>query len=138
MISAEQKATLMALLSSHPVAIVATASKQGIPSAAVVLFAEQDDGSLIFGTHPTRKYENLMANPAASFVVSKGMEAIQFHGHAEQSADQETAKKMFMKKHPEMDQHLLLGSIFFHFTPSWVRYLNYGVQPPIQWETELL
>lgn len=137
MITAEQKEALMALLSSHPVAVVATASAMAVPGAAVILYAEQPDLSLIFGTHKTFKYKNLKANSAAAFAISKGMQAIQMHGQAVEELNQVAAKNLFSIKHPEMDQHLLAGSVFFRFTPGWVRYLDYGNRPPIQWEAEL-
>lgn len=137
MVTPEQKEKLLSLLSSHPVAVIATANAEAVPGAAVVLYAEQDDLSLIFGTHQTRKYDCLKVNPAAAFAVSKGMQAIQLHGHAVAAPDQAAAQATFMVKHPEMNQQLVAGSIFFVFTPNWLRYLDYGVQPPEQWEVTI-
>ncbi len=134
MITSEQQAKILALLASHPVAVIATASAEAVPGAAVVLYAEQDDLSLIFGTHQTRKYQNLTANPACALAVSKELESVQLHGRAVVAPDQAAAQQVFLAKHPEMDKQLVAGSVFFQFTPTWVRYLDYSVQPPAQWE----
>lgn len=128
----------MAFLRQHPTAVLATADNQGAPGAAVVLFAEEPSGSIIFGTHPTLKYRNLQANPQAAMVVTRGFIAVQLHGQAVELQGQASsqAEKLFLTKHPEADRHMVEGSIFFRFTPTWVRYLDTGVKPPMKWEVD--
>ena len=108
----------------------------GNPAAAVVLFAADTDLSIIFATHPTRKYKNLKANPRAAFAMTKGMTALQAHGAAEElsGASARAASDVFFQKHPEMDQHLVEGSVFFRFKPDWARYMDMGAMPWEQWE----
>lgn len=135
-LSPEQQQRVQDLLQNHSTAVLATADHLGAPSAAVVLFATEPDGTIIFGTHQTRKYRNLKDNPQAALVVTRDYTAIQMHGTATelQGADAAAAKQFFMAKHPEADQHMMAGSLFFRFSPSWLRYIDTGVKPPIQWE----
>lgn len=139
MITDDQRQQLMAFLSQHPTAVLATADAQASPGAAVVLFAEEPTGSVIFGTHPTRKYRNLKANPQTAMVITREFVAVQMHGKAVELQGEEAAQaqKLFMAKHPEADKHMMEGSVFFRFTPSWARHINTGVKPPAQWEAEL-
>ncbi len=131
-----QRQQLTTLFSQHPTAVIATADTSGNPAAAVVLFAEESYLSVIFGTHPTRKYQNLKSNPLAAFVFHKDWWQIQAHGSVVElsGADARAAGQLFGQKHPEMDQHLMAGSVFFRFTPTWIRYMNTGAKPPEQWE----
>lgn len=117
--------------------MIATSDQENTPAAAVVLFAENDDLSIIFGTHPTRKYRNLKANPKAAIVMTRDFVAVQLHGIARELQGQEAiaAQKQFMAKHPEADQHMMAGSVFFSFTPNWIRYLDTGAKPPKTFES---
>lgn len=132
----KQTETLTAFLSSHPTAVISTCDREGNPAAAVVLFAEDGDLSLVFGTHPTRKYQNLKANPKAAFAMTQGMTALQIHADVHELSGQaaEEARSLFLKKHPEMDQHLVEGSVFFRARPNWLRYMDMSQRPWDQWE----
>jgi hypothetical protein len=139
MLTPEQKLTAQQFLASHPLAVIATADADATPGAAVVLFAETPELEIIFATHPTRKYQNLEDNHKAALVFSKDWACIQMHGTADELAGSEltTLKQLFISKQPNFDQHLLEGSVFFKFTPSWMRFMNLGPKPPVQWEVEL-
>lgn len=139
MISPEQKTALATFMASHPTAVIATADASGAPAAAVVLFANDDELQVIFGTHPSRKFQNLQANPRAAFVLTKDWQQIQLHGPVQQLAggEAETAAALFAQKHPEMDKQLLAGTVFFRLTPAWIRFMNTAKQPPEQWEVAL-
>ena len=134
--SQPQMKKILEFLASRPTATIATSDPTGNPAAAVVLFAADTDLSIIFATHPTRKYKNLKANPQAAFAMTKGMTALQAHGAAEElsGASARAASDVFLQKHPEMDQHLVEGSVFFRFKPDWARYMDMGAMPWEQWE----
>lgn len=139
MLTSLQKDQLQDLCRHHPLAVLATADTTGQPAAAVVLFANDDDFAIIFGTHPTRKYRNLKANPRAAVVLTKDWQQVQLHGSAVELSGEaaQTAKVLFLAKHPDMDRHLMDGSVFFRLTPQWIRYMDTGQQPPVQWEVTL-
>lgn len=136
MIPPDKIEKLGAFMSAHPTAVIATADANGRPAAAVILFAHDDQFRIIFGTHPSRKFTNLQANPRAALVLSKDWSAIQLHGPVIPltGADSEAAMKLFMAKHPEMDQHMVAGSTFFCLTPEWMRFMDTSKRPPEQWE----
>lgn len=136
MMTDEQRAVAMGLLSNHPVAVIATADTTGVPGAAVVLFAETPEFGIVFATHPTRKFYFLQQNPKTAFAFSKDWAAVQMHGTSKEiaGADAEKMKALFMKKHPEFNKHLLEGSAFFLFQPTWMRYMDNGAKPPVMWE----
>ncbi len=139
MLTPAQKEQLQDLCQHHPLAVLATADAAGNPAAAAVLFAHDDDFNIIFGTHPTRKYRNLKANPRAAVVLTKDWQQIQLHGSVVEltGVEGQTAQQLFMAKHPDMDRHLMEGSVFFRLTPDWIRYMDTGRQPPTQWEVKL-
>ncbi len=138
MISAEQQQKLLEFFAQHPTAVIATADTENTPAAAVVLFVVEDNLSFLFGTHPTRKYRNLKMNPKVAFVVASGYASAQLHGLAVELSGDDLAQagKIFIAKHPEMNKHMLEGTVFFRFSPTWVRFTNNGAQPPEVWETE--
>lgn len=116
--------------------VIATTDRQCMPGAAVILFAETPDLDIIFGTHPTRKYHNLKQNPKAALAFSKGWQSLQMHGAAVELSgpELERMKALFVVKHPEYDRHVLTGSVFFKFTPQWMRFMDNGSEPPVRWE----
>ncbi len=134
--ASQRRQLLLTFLSEHPTAVIATADKKGNPAAAVILFAEVDNLTLLFGTHPTKKYENLVENPKVALAMTKDLRAVQYHGYAEPLGGEEVnqAKALFAKKHPSMTDQLVEGSIFFRITPTWLRYIDMNVQPWEQWE----
>lgn len=132
----QQRSLVTNLLTEHPTAILATADLKAVPAAAVVLFAADKQGKIIFGTHPSRKYKNLKANPESAIVFTTGMIALQMHGRAVEltGAEAATGQSTFMIKHPEADKHLIEGTVFFLFTPSWLRYMDMGAVPMTTFE----
>lgn len=138
MMTPEQREKLSAFMAGHPTAVLATCSNDE-PAAAVVLFAHDDKFDIIFGTHPTRKYKNMQANPKVAMALTKDWSEIQLHGPVQELAgdEAEAAKQLFMAKHPEMDQHMMAGSVFFRLSPSWVRYMDTAQKPPEQWDVTI-
>ena len=61
---------LFTFLKQHRLGVIATASRDGMPEAALVNFAVTPDLELIFETtSATRKYSNLKNNPRAEMVI---------------------------------------------------------------------
>lgn len=137
--TAEHKRKILDWLSQHQTAVLATADLKGNPAAAVILLAVIDDLKIIFGTHPTRKYQNLRVNPNVAVVVAEGLASVQYHGQARELSGAESieARKVFLIRHPAASQHLLEGTRFFKVTPTWVRYMDLARGPEATIELKL-
>ena len=60
---------------NHQYCVVSTVDSQGKPESALVAFSENDVLELIFGTAAnSRKYKNLLQNPAISVVNGNARE----------------------------------------------------------------
>jgi pyridoxamine 5'-phosphate oxidase len=73
---------------------IATATKEGIPSARIVLLKGVDERGFVFYTnYESRKGQELMANPQASLVFWWGAleRQVRIEGTVEKVSDQETA-----------------------------------------------
>lgn len=138
MLTKEQRAQALEFLAHHPVTVIATADQDATPGAAVILFAETPDLEIIFGTPPTRKYQNLKQNRKAALAFTKEWQSLQMHGTAVELAGAELAnlRQLFIAKHPGHDRHMLGDSAFFKFTPSWIRYMDNSHTPRRFWEAE--
>lgn len=83
------KEFLYDFISKHRLTVLATISENNMPEAALVGFAITPDLEIIFDTVKTsRKYKNLLKNPAISFVVGwDGEQTVQYEGIARIPAD---------------------------------------------------
>ena len=64
------EAGLYSFLSERKLAVVGTIAKDGTPQSALVGFAVTPELEIVFDTvKSSRKYPNLVANPACSFVI---------------------------------------------------------------------
>ena len=67
-------------LSKNNLAVLATASKSGIPNASTIEFV-MDDENLYFVTKETyTKYKNIKENPIGTIVITSAPESIQLDG----------------------------------------------------------
>src|SRR6478736_387842 len=84
------KGFLYNFISKHKLAVLATSSENK-PEAALVGFAITPDLEIIFDTVTTsRKYKNLLKNPAISFVIGwTNEQTVQYEGVARIPSDKE-------------------------------------------------
>jgi pyridoxine/pyridoxamine 5'-phosphate oxidase len=78
------KAFLYQFISRHKYAVLSTVTKENLPECALVGFAVTHDLKLIFDTTSTsRKYQNLIENPAIALVIGWDKErTVQYEGSA--------------------------------------------------------
>ena len=118
-------------IKKHAECVLASVSPDGVPEAATVLFAAEDDFTLYFGTEKKyRKYANLLANNKAAVVVgvnAKEPKTVQVQGEMEffgGPEDIEYAKKLFTERNPAMVPFFKYDLVFMRLKPTWLRYLD--------------
>lgn len=133
------RATVLAFMRKHQVAVEASVSVDGHPQAAAVGFAVTDDFEIVFDTlASTRKAQNLRANPHVAFVIG-GPEpgaavTVQLEGIADEPAGEtlERLKAAYYEVYPDGPDRLgWPGLIYIRVRPHWVRYSDYTVDPPL-------
>jgi len=130
---------LLDFLRSHRLAVQASVSPTGAPQAAVVGFAITDQFEIVFDTlASTRKAQNLRRNPKIALVVggaAAGEErALQYEGIADEpsGADLERLTRVYYAAYPDGPSRLSWpGLIYVRVRPTWIRYSDYTVEPPL-------
>jgi pyridoxine/pyridoxamine 5'-phosphate oxidase len=121
------KAGLFEFLSSQRLGVLGTIAPDGSPQSALIGIAVTDRLEIVFDTlRTTRKYRNLVSNPAASFVVGwAGEITVQYEGEAREPVGAELAayQATYFKTWPDITH--------FVIRPKWVRYSDYGQNPPV-------
>lgn len=112
------------LLAKNKLCVLATASLQGVPEAATIKYAEDEQFNLYFETLCTnRKYNNLVSNPKASVVVTEKPHTLQIDGSVEEMTGLEgehVKARLIAKDGPSvLFDHSEIR--FFRFTPTWIR-----------------
>jgi general stress protein 26 len=129
---------LLVFMRSERYAVQASVSALGRPQAAVVGIAVSDAFELVFDTlDSTRKAVNLRANPRVAFVIGGTREGdertVQYEGTADvpEGAERERLQRIYFDRFPDgRDRLSWPGLIHVRVRPVWVRYSNYGAQPP--------
>lgn len=116
--------------------MLATISPTGLPQSALVGIAVMNELEIFFDTvASSRKYRNLMHNPAAAFVIGwTGEATVQYEGIASQPAGEELAryKEVYFAKFPDCVSHQSWpGIAYFVVRPKWTRYSDYDQQPAL-------
>ncbi|KKW44474.1 MAG: Pyridoxamine 5'-phosphate oxidase [Parcubacteria group bacterium GW2011_GWA2_56_7] len=129
------KRTILQFIQSHTLGVVATASADGRPEAAMVEFGETDDLEIIFDTFDaSRKFQNLQNNDKVAFVIG-GWESditVQYEGLATipEGEDLDRCKEYFFKKNPHAKKwETRPGIVFVKVAPTWIRYSDLGKDP---------
>ena len=117
-------------MKKESLAVLATASEDGHPEAALMGFAVTAQLEIIFDTvKSSRKYPNLKRNPRVAWVVGCTTEiTVQYEGMAEELEGEELAKykKIYFAKFPDGPaRESWPGITYFVVRPNWVRYCDY-------------
>lgn len=128
------KEGVLAFIKKHDLAVVATASKDGMPTAAVVEFGELDDLTIIIDTlKSSRKYQNLQANPQVAIVIGWDDDVtvqISATAHELQGSELEQAKASYFAKNERAKKwENWEGIAYFAFKPVWLKYSDVGKDP---------
>ena len=82
------EADLYSFLAKQKLGVLGTIGPSGAPQSALVGIAATDEFEIVFDTvKHSRKYPNLIARPACSFVIGgwgAGEQTVQFEGEAEE------------------------------------------------------
>jgi pyridoxine/pyridoxamine 5'-phosphate oxidase len=129
---------LLAFLRQQRLAVQASVSAANHPQAAVVGCAVTDRFEVVFDTLiSTRKCGNLRQNPRIALVlggVVPGEErTVQYEGITDEpSGDElERLKLAYYEVYPDGRSRLAWpGLVYVRVRPTWIRYCDYGVDPP--------
>lgn len=130
------QADVSKFMAGQKLGVLGSISAEGAPQAALVGIAVTPQLEIVFDTVSTsRKYANLVANPAASFVVGwAGEVTVQYEGRAFQPMGGELMQyqQVYFAAWPECRDHLSWpGIAYFVVRPKWIRYSDYDQRPPV-------
>jgi pyridoxine/pyridoxamine 5'-phosphate oxidase len=134
-------AELLSYLRSQPWAIEASVSPDGAPQAAVIGVAITDGLELVFDTvTQSRKHQNLVKNPRIALVIGWEHErTVQYEGIAEipTAAELPQVQACYFGRFPDgAGRQTWPGLVYWRVRPTWIRYSNFNVNPPIiqEWD----
>ena len=116
----------------HTLAVVSTISGEKKPESALLGIAITEELEIIFDTVKTsRKYKNLVENPAAAIVIGWDNETtLQYEGTATALNDtgDEKYKEAYFAVFPDGRQRAETwpGLVHFKVSPKWIRYNNFN------------
>ena len=131
------KDLLHGFIDSQQLAVLSSISAtDGKPQSALVGIAVTPNFEIVFDTlQSSRKYRNLMQNPAVSFVIGcAGEITVQFEGEAREILGSELAafQPLYFAKFPDGPERLHWpGITYVVVKPHWIRYSDYGAHPPL-------
>jgi pyridoxine/pyridoxamine 5'-phosphate oxidase len=130
------RADVFKFMAGHKLGVLGSISPDGAPQSALVGIAVTPQLEIIFDTVATsRKYANLLANPAASFVIGwAGEVTVQLEGQAFQPTGAELARyqQIYFEAWPDGPDRLSWpGIAYFVVRPKWIRYSDFDQRPPL-------
>ncbi len=130
------EADLYRFLLQCKLGVLATVGDANVPQSALVGIAVTESLEIVFDTvRSSRKYPNLIARPACSFVIGwTGEQTVQYEGRADElrGGDLEYFQHLYFKIWPECRSHLSWPDIvYFVVRPGWVRYSDFDQNPPL-------
>jgi pyridoxine/pyridoxamine 5'-phosphate oxidase len=117
-------------------AVLATVSSSGTPQSALMGVAVTPQLEVIFDTvKSSRKYANLIARPACSFVFGWANEqTVQYEGEAEEldGSELRRCQDVYFGVWPDGPRRLTWpGIVYFLVKPKWIRYSDFDQKPPL-------
>ncbi|MGA3028966.1 MAG: pyridoxamine 5'-phosphate oxidase family protein [Bryobacteraceae bacterium] len=131
-----READLVAFIARFKLGVLGSIGGTGKPQSALVGIAVTPDLEIVFDTvKSSRKYANLIARPACSFVVGwAGEQTVQYEGVAEQleSPELERCQETYFKAWPDGPARMSWqGIVYFVVRPAWIRYSDFDQDPPL-------
>ena len=129
-------ADLLAFIARHKLGVLGTIGAEHTPQAALVGIAITPEFEIVFDTvSSSRKYPNLIAQPACSFVIGwTGEQTVQYEGEARllASPDLERYREIYFKTWPDGPARMSWpGIAYFAVRPRWIRYSDFDQNPPL-------
>jgi pyridoxine/pyridoxamine 5'-phosphate oxidase len=119
-------------------AVQASVAGEGSPQSAVVGIAVSEAFEIVFDTLGTsRKAANLRGNPRIALVIG-GLDGnertVQYEGVADEpsGADLDRVRELYFQRFPDGRERLAWpGITHFRVRPKWIRYSDFGQNPPL-------
>ncbi|SRR5712671_4207306 len=129
------KDDLHAFIGRHKLAVLATATADGAPQAALVGIAVTPDLEIVFDTlRTTRKARNLQENSSAALVIGCTEEiTCQYEGVATELSGDDLAKykRTYFTAFPDgPTRESWPGITYYVVRPRWIRFSDYTQSPP--------
>jgi pyridoxine/pyridoxamine 5'-phosphate oxidase len=127
---------LHTFIAQHKLGVLGTIGGAGTPQSALVGIAVTPALEIVFDTvTSSRKYANLIARPACSFVIGwAGEQTVQYEGEAHQleRPELERYQEVYFKAWPDCHAHMSWpGIVYFVVRPAWIRYSDFDQRPPL-------
>jgi Pyridoxamine 5'-phosphate oxidase len=133
---------LLSFMRAQPCVIEASVTPEAAPQAAAIRAAITSRWELVFDTvTQSRKHQNLVRNPRVAFVIGWEHErTVQYEGIAEMPTAPELpdVQSYYFEHFPDGPTRLTWpGLVYWRVRPTWIRYSNFNVDPPIiqEWDT---
>jgi hypothetical protein len=129
------KASIHGFMKQFRYGVVSSIASDGTPQSALVGIGTTSDLEVVFDTvKSSRKYPNLIARPACSFVVGwSGEQTVQFEGVAHEPLGEELKRyqEAYFVAWPDGPARMAWpGIAYFVVRPRWVRYSDFDQRPP--------
>lgn len=120
---------LLEFIQKHKFGVVSSVTPESRPESAVVGFAASPEFEIIFDTvKSSRKYGNLIANPAAALALWTGEATVQYEGSVfePEGAERERYREIYFGPFPDGRERLSWpGITHLVIRPAWIRYSNF-------------
>jgi pyridoxine/pyridoxamine 5'-phosphate oxidase len=129
---------LLEFMRSEKYATQTSVSPSGRPQAAVVGIVVSDRFEIVFDTlASSRKTLNLRTNPAVAFVIGGTRDGdertVQYEGATDEptGVELEQLLALYFERFPDgRERHSWPGLTYIRAKPIWIRYSDFGAQPP--------
>ena len=116
--------------------VVSSTGERGQPHSALVGIASTPECEIIFDTlNTSRKFGDLIRNPACSFVVGwEGEQTVQYEGFAKlpTGGELQRCQAIYFAVWPDGRTRMHSPeTAYFVVRPTWLRYSVYNHQPPL-------
>ena len=135
------EADLYSFLAKQKLGVLGTIGPSGAPQSALMGIAVTEQFEIVFDTvKSSRKYPNLIARSACSFVIGgwgAGEQTVQYQGEAEElkSPDLERYQEIYFRAYPDGPARMSWpGIVYFVVRPAWIRYSDFDQNPPLMRE----
>ena len=127
---------LFEFIAARKLGVISSLSSSGSVQSALVGIAVTQDLEIIFDTVKTsRKYSNLIHNPACSLVVGwNGEQTLQYEGNATElsGTDLQRCQATYFNAWPDGPSRMAWpGIVYFCVRPNWIRYSDFDANPPL-------
>jgi len=133
------QADLYDFMAKERLGVLGTVGPGGTPQSALVGIAVTPQLEIVFDTaKSSRKYPNLLAHPACTFVIGgwgTSEQTVQYEGAAEELKSPALGRRyqeIYFKAWPDGPARLSWpGIVYFVVRPTWIRYSDFDKNPQL-------